>query len=208
MNFYAIKEVPKEEETQEIEFEGEVNASKSFVVKGNYLFTSCKTGLMVIHHRRAVERITYDRMMTSFVSSPISSQKLLFPFEKEISAGEKVEWINNSKMLERVGFETIFDGNTLNIHAIPAVLQEENINQCLDTILESISFKDIEKGDVAHVLIQSIARSASLKKNIILNNETSEALISDLFQCAEHSFTPNGKTILKTISMEELTNTF
>jgi DNA mismatch repair protein MutL len=208
MNFYAIKEEVKEPENQEIEFEGEVNASKSFVVKGNYLFTSCKTGLMVIHHRRAVERITYDRMMTSFVSSPISSQKLLFPFEKEISAGEKVEWLNNSKMLERVGFETIFDGNTLNIHAIPAVLQEENINQCLDTILESISFKDIEKGDVAHILIQSIARSASLKKNIILNDETSEALISDLFQCTEHSFTPNGKTILKTISMEELTNTF
>jgi DNA mismatch repair protein MutL len=208
MNFYAIKEEVKEPENQEIEFEGEVNANKEYIVRGNYLITSCKSGLMVIHHRRAVERIVYDKMMNSFVSNPISSQKLLFPFEKEVSAADKSEWINNSKMLERLGFENIFAENTMNIHAVPAVLQEENINQCLDSILENISFKDIEKGDVAHILINSIARSASLKKNIVLNNEASEALIEDLFQCSEHSFSPSGKTILKTISMEELTNKF
>jgi DNA mismatch repair protein MutL len=208
MNFYAIKEDTKEDENHEIEFEGEINKIKEFIVRGNYLITSCKSGLMVIHHRRAVERIVYDKIIKLFISSPISSQKLLFPYEKEVSTTEKNEWISNEKMLSRLGFETNFQGNTMNITAVPSVLQEENINECLDTILENASFRDIEKGDIAHLLINSIAHSSSQKKNIILNNEAAEILIEDLFQCPEHMFTPNGKTIMKTISMEEITNKF
>lgn len=208
MNFYAIKEDVKEVENQEIEFEGEVNSNKEFIVRGNYLITSCKSGLMVIHHRRAVERIVYDKLMNLFISNPITSQKLLFPYEKEVSASEKNEWISNEKMLFRLGFETNFEDNIMSIHAVPSVLQEENINSCLENILENISFRDIEKGDIAHLLINAIARSSSQKKNIVLNNEAAELLIEDLFQCTEHTFTPSGKTIMKTISMEEITNKF
>ncbi len=208
MNFYAIKEETKEEVNQEIEFEGEVNKIKEFIVRGNYLITSCKSGLMVIHHRRAVERIVYDKLINLFISNPISSQKLLFPYEKEVSNTEKNEWISNEKILSRLGFETNFQGNTMNITAVPSVLQEENINECLDTILENVSFRDIEKGDIAHLLINSIAHSSSQKKNLVMNNEAAEILIEDLFQCPEHMFTPNGKTIMKTISMEEITNKF
>ena len=163
---------------------------------------------MVIHHRRAVERIVYDKLMNLFISSPISSQKLLFPYEKEVSNTEKNEWISNEKILSRLGFETNFQGNIMNITAVPSVLQEENINECLDTILENVSFRDIEKGDIAHLLINSIAHSSSQKKNLVMNNEAAEILIEDLFQCPEHMFTPNGKTIMKTISMEEITNKF
>ena len=208
MNFYAIKEETKEELTKEIEFEGEVNKIKEFIVRGNYLITSCKSGLMVIHHRRAVERIIYDKLINLFISNPIASQKLLFPYEKEVSNSEKNEWINNEKMLSRLGFETNFQGNIMNVGAVPSVLQEENINECLDTILENVSFRDIEKGDIAHLLINSIAHSSSQKKNIVLNNESAEILIEDLFQCPEHMFTPSGKTIMNTISMEEITNKF
>ena len=208
MNFYAIKEETKEEVNQEIEFEGEVNKIKEFIVRGNYLITSCKSGLMVIHHRRAVERIVYDNLMNLFISNPIVSQKLLFPYEKEVSNTEKNEWISNEKMLSRLGFETNFQGNTMSVNAVPSVLQEENINECLDIILENVSFRDIEKGDIAHLLISSIAHSSSQKKNIILNNEAAEVLIEDLFQCPEHVFTASGKTIMKTISMEEITNKF
>lgn len=207
-DFYAIKEDVPEINNQEIEFEGEVNINKEFIVRGNYLITSCKSGLMVIHHRRAVERIVYDRLMNLFISNPISSQKLLFPYEKEVSSAEKSEWMNNSKMLERLGFETTFNELNMEINAIPSVIQEENINDCLDNILDNISFREIDKGDIAHILINSIARSASQKKNIVLNNQASEVLIEELFQCPEHTFTPSGKSIIQTISMDELTNKF
>ena len=208
MNFYAIKEEEKEIEIKDLGLEFEENIKKQYIVRGNYLITSCKSGLMLIHHRRAVERIIYDKMMNIFISNPIHSQKLLFPYEKEVSKNDKIEWLNNSSMLNRLGFETEFQDNIMQINAVPAVLQEENINECLDTILENISFRDIEKGDIAHILINSIARSSSQKKNVFLSNEESESLVEDLFQCSEHTFTPSGKKIIETLTLEEIANKF
>lgn len=209
VNFYSIKE-EIEEEIKPIELDLEIEDAtiKEFIVRGNFIFTTCKSGLMVIHHRRAMERIIYDRLMNLFISNPIQSQKLLFPYEKEVSANEKNEWNNHLIMLNRLGFESEFQDNVLLIHAVPSVLQEENINTCLDTILSTIAFRDIDKGDIAHLLINSIARSSSQKKNVLLSNEMCEALVEDLFQCTEHTFTPNGKTILQTITLDEIANKF
>ncbi len=146
--------------------------------------------------------------MNQFISNPILSQKLLFPYEKEVTVSDKMEWLNNSTMLNRLGFDTEFQDNIMQINAVPSVLQEENINDCLDTILENISFRDIEKGDIAHILIKSIARSSSQKKNVFLTNEESEILVEDLFQCSEHTFTPSGKKIIETLTIEEIANKF
>jgi len=33
-------------------------------------------------------------------------------------------------------------------------------------------------------------------------------LVEDLFQCQEHVYTPSGKTIIQTITLEELANKF
>ncbi len=212
MNFYAIKEEDTLSNVNatpiEMDLEIEEISKKEFIVQGNYLLTSSKSGFMVIHHRRAIERIVYDNLMGSFILNPISSQKLLFPYEKEISSGEKSEWSNNSTMLSRLGFETDFQDKILLINAVPSVIQEENINDCIDSILENISFRDIEKGDIAHILINSISRAASQKKNIKLNNEAANQLVEELFQCPEHVYTPNGKTIIQTITLEELANKF
>lgn len=207
-NFYSIKEEVKIIEPTELELNIEDDLNKDYIVRGNYLITSCKSGLMVIHHRRAMERIVYDKLMSSFILNPIHSQQLLFPYEKEISTAEKNEWESNSTLLNRLGFTFNFQGSTMNITAIPTVLQEENINDCLDSILENVSYRSIEKGEIAHVLINSIARSSSQKKNVLLSNEASKLLIEDLFQCSQHTFTPSGKTIIQTISLEEIANKF
>ncbi len=208
MNFYAIKEEEKEIEIKDLGLEFEENNKKQYIVRGNYLITSCKSGLMLIHHRRAIERIVYDKMMNQFISNPILSQKLLFPYEKNVSSSDKMEWLNNTTMLNRLGFDTEFQDNIMQINAVPSVLEEENINECLDSILENISYRDIEKGDIAHILIKSIAKSSSQKKNVFLSNEDSETLVEDLFQCSEHTYTPNGKKIIETITLEEIANKF
>ncbi len=206
--FYNIKEEETEIEEEELSLEVEENTNKDYILKGNFIFTAGKTGLITIQHKRASERVTYDRLMKAFVSEPIASQKLLFPFEKEVSSKELSEWTNNKTMLERLGFEAEIASDNLSITAVPSILQEENINQCIDTILENIAYREIEKGDIAHVIISSIAFAASLRKNSLQNKEAIEKLIEDLFACTEHTFTPNGKKIIETISLEEINNKF
>lgn len=208
-NFYSINDdVQKEPQSTELELEVQETDSKEFIVRGNYIFTACKSGLMVIHHRRATERIIYDRLMSLFILNPIQSQKLLFPFEKEVSNNEKREWTSHSTMLSRLGFESEFKDNILYVHAIPSVLQEETINPCLDTILSTISYRDIDKDDIAHALINSISRSSAQKKNVFLNNEMCANLVEDLFRCTEHTFTPSGKKIIQTITLDEIATKF
>ncbi len=207
-NFYSIKEETPNVEPQELDLEIEEVETKDFIIRGNYVFTPCKSGIMVIHHRRAQERIVYDRMMSAFIINPIQSQKLLFPYEKEVSAGEKSEWISNSTLLNRLGFETEFiEGNML-VNAVPSIIPEESINDCLDNILSTLSFRDIDKGDIAHLLIGSIAKSSSMKKKVNMTKEACELLVSELFQCSEHSFTPSGKKIIETVTMDEIAQKF
>ena len=205
--FYEITE-EKDEKPIELELEIEDSIGKEYILKGNFLFTSSKSGLLTIQIKRALERITYDRLMKAFVSQPITSQKLLFPYEKEVSSKEQAEWVNNQTMLNRLGFEATFSDNTLSLLAVPSILQEENINTCIDTILENISYREIEKGDIAHILISSIAFANSMRKNPLNNRAAIDQFIEDLFQCSEHSYTPNGKKIIETISLEEINSKF
>lgn len=158
----------------------------------------------MIDCQRAFERIVYDDLINKFISNPISSQKLLFPLEREFSSNEKNEWINNQLMLERLGFYGEFQDLNLSLSAIPAVLQEESIHDCINLILESIAYQEIGKGEIAHVIVQSIASASGKRKATIQNNESAEALVEQLFQCAEHSFTPRGKKIIQTLTIEEI----
>ena len=112
--------------------------------------------------------------------------------------------IENKTMLERLGFQSIIENQTLQLNAVPAILQEESIQTCIDLILENISFKEIEKGDIAHFLIISIAQAAGRKKSKGNSALENEQLIEQLFQCAEHAHTPLGKKIVQTLTFEEI----
>jgi DNA mismatch repair protein MutL len=203
-NFYQIEEEQPKNELQEIEFENPIILEKSFINQGKYLFTPCKSGLLVIDLPRAIERIVYDELMVKFVSSPIVSQQLLFPIEREFSKNETSSWLENTTMLERLGFKSTITNQTMSLNAIPTILQEESIHICIDLILENISFKEIEKGDIAHFLILSIAQAAGRKKSKANSANENEHIIEQLFQCPEHAFTPTGKKIVQTLSFEEI----
>lgn len=209
-NFYNLDgiEEQQQEEQQEMTIDVDTQQSDQFIIRSPYLIFPSKTGLMVIHGKRAFERITYDEMMNEFIKNPIASQTLLFPYEKEISSGEEVIWKSHSSLLKRLGFESEIKKGMLSLNAVPSILQEEAINDCIDSILENLSFAEIDKGDIAHVLISNIAASVGKSKVIPANNEVVRNLIEMLFQCEQHTYTPGGKSILKTIALTEINQLF
>ena len=142
--------------------------------------------------------------MQSFILHPIASQQLLFPFEKEVNQKEKMEWQQNESLLKRLGFSADITESHINITAIPNVLQEENVLQCVDEILENLTYQTIDKGDVAHFLIKAIAYATSRKKNPVSTDDAIQHLINELFQCEDHIFSPRRKRIMTTITMDEI----
>lgn len=205
---YAIEEEEEEEAQQKIEVEEVAEKLDQYIVRSPFVIFPTKTGLMVMHGKRAYERIVYTNMMREFIVHPIASQTLLFPFEKEISSGEQTIWESHASMLHRLGFQSEIQDKMLYLSAVPAVLEEETINDCIDSILNNLSFSDIDKGEIAHILISNIAKNAGRSKVISSNRETVDHLLESLFQCEEHVHTPEGKLILKTIPLTDIQQYF
>jgi len=163
---------------------------------------------MVIQLERAVERIVYDELMSDFISRPIASQKLLFPFTRECTNSELREWTNHTNLINRLGFESTLEGLEIQIHAVPAIIGEDQLHECLNMLLANISFKEIDKGEIAHELIRSIAVSASKNRTFNDHNDALQGLIDQLFSSPEHVYSPSGKRILNTLTLEEIASKF
>ncbi len=206
-NFYEIAR--KEEDTSsEIEYEQEQQSLKqSMVLHRKYILAQVKSGLMMIHIKRAKERIIYDQLMEQFIVSPISSQQLMFPIEQKMISTEKLEWENNATSLRRLGFEWDWNKDTIVLSGIPAHLTTDNLQACLENVIHKISHENIDKGELAHELIVSLAAAASGNKHA-LSSEEQENLVNELFASAEHQFGPTGKRIIQTLEIEELNKRF
>lgn len=207
-NFYAIKETNDEEEQAPLIEEDTSSGISQFLIKGNYIFTPSKSGFMIIHARRAYEQILYSKLINSFITNPIESQTLLFPVEKELSKNEISAWQNNAMMLKQLGFIGEIIDNEIHLTAVPSVLQDETIQKALDRIIETLAHRDIEKGEIAHELVHSIARAAAMKKMNLNSMEAVNDIIERLFQCENHSFTPGNKQIIDTLSLESIDEKF
>src|SRR5690606_9517026 len=122
-NFYAVDAIPEEKTTEPpaelIEQEQQV---EQYIFRSPYIITPTKSGLMLIHARRAYERIVYDALHTEFITHPIPYQTLLFPYEKEISSNEASVWKEHATILNRLGFSGQPENDQLVLHAVPAVL--------------------------------------------------------------------------------------
>lgn len=207
-NFYAIKEeeeAPKE--TAPIQFEEVIESSEKYIIRGKYLVTSCKSGLLLIDYKRANERIVYEELLASFIHVPIASQQMLFPFERSVAHQEVELWMTNSSLLNQLGFSGEIVGGNLNVNAIPAFLSDDQINDVLDSMMETMMHREIEKVDLAHKLIADIAKASSRNLNIN-QNEQAKTLVDQLFQCENHSYSPTGKKIMNTITLEEIATKF
>jgi len=207
-NFYKIKEEEISQEQsldQELEFTHTSNLSANKIqIHNNLILTQVKSGILLIHINRANERLLYDELMNHFMVSPIASQQMLFPFEYPMQPTQKLEWDNHEKIIKRLGFIWEWNKNTLVLSSIPSVLEIENVESCLDGIIERIAHTDIDKGEVAHELILSLAKAASRRQSRKLSTEDMNHLIEKLFQNEQHQFSPSGKKIMNTILIEEL----
>lgn len=206
-NFYGINNIKEENENIEIEFDQEIDESKDFIYHGNFIISSLKSGLLVIHSKRAKERILYDEIMSTFVTNPIHSQQLLFPIEFDCSETLISYWEENKKTIERLGFTWEKVEKMLLFNGIPSYLTVENCTNCIREIGEKLVVEQIDKGEFAHEFILSIAKTAANQKSK-WNKESSNELINKLFACSENQYSPSGKLILKTLVNQELFQQF
>lgn len=179
-----------------------------FISKNAFIFCSVPDGLLIIHGRRAYERILYNSMMKQFLIAPLSAQQLLFPMEKTVSKQEALAWQENEKTINRIGFDWALEGDTLSISGIPNVLSESTVLDCVDRILEQLQMGEIDKGEVAHAALSKIAFAGSMNYKNPIDQEALANFVNNLFEQDEHFYSPSGKKIIAQITNSHILQLF
>ena len=207
--FYHIEEsspIQQTSNSESLDFENEASHGH-YLIHDRYVFSPTKSGLLVIDVKRAKWRILYDELIGKFIHQALDSQQLLFPIEKQVSNVEIDLWSNHEKLLQQLGFHCSIDGTMLSIHGVPSVLPENSIDSCIDSLLADLQNRDIDQGDVAHYLVRRLTQNAA-KDAQVRGSAEAQALIESLFQCEEHALAPNGKKVMHTVSLVDISSNF
>lgn len=204
-----IQEETIQEEQQELALPESVPAPAGpFLVKGMFIACSIPSGFLIVHGRRAQERLLYEELMRGFYVSPLASQQLLFPLDKACSRQEKSAWEEHTKTLERIGFSWQWENEELHLTGIPEIISESTVLECVDKILEQLQMGTLDKGEIAHTVLSQLAFAGSMHFRTGDEQEPLKDLIHRLFELPEHQYTPGGKRIMHTITNETIIQFF
>ena len=206
-NFYAIREESNEGQTKLIEVEDDYTKNK-YLVKNRYLLSNVKSGILIIDTHRAQQRILYNEMMSTFVTKPLSAQKLMFPMELDLNQDEIDAWIESKSLLSQLGFHFTNESGGIKIESLPSCISDKDSNICTDNITKSLSGPEKpDRGELAHTLVSKLVYVVSQNFQVKSDFEI-ESFVNQLFSCEDHSFCPFGKPVMQTLTIEELTTKF
>ena len=179
-------------------------------LKGRYILSPAKSGLMVIDQHRAHVRILFDRYISRLHSGSMSSQAILFPEVLHLSAAQSVALQELLPEMEQMGFVlSPLSSNDWSVNAIPAGLDGVDPTSMVHQILDSVENggMPLKKRILDHLAL-TVARSAAIPVGRSLMQEEMDILVADLLRLPEPNFTPDGKTIITVIPMEQINKMF
>ncbi len=202
-------EVNVEDEVQQ-ELELTATNTDFFQYGNRYLISAAKSGLMLIDQHRAHFRVLFDRYMLIIQNQKGISQKVLFPEVLELDVNETAVMERILPELLWVGFDIeVFGKNAYAINGIPSEMQA---GSCLSLLKELIA-EVLETGMTVKENIQEkiamvIAKKTAIQYGQVLDKQEMVQLFEDLFSCANHQYTPDGKKIIAHIQHEEIERRF
>jgi DNA mismatch repair protein MutL len=176
------------------------------LVQGSMLVTTVKSGLMVIHIRRAQERIWYERMLQEWNNGNTPSQQLLFPMSYELPPQDAILLTEALPDLARVGFDIApFGQNTFAVQGAPTDLPAGEEKNVLDEVIDQLKHEAADAVNKrAEMLLISMAKRLSRNKHAIQQPEGQQALVDELFACSNPEYTPDGKKVFTLMKKETL----
>ncbi len=202
---------PEESITTPSIFSESIYDSKAILqLKGRYIVTTVKSGLMLIDTYRAKERILYERYLSAVSSGNPGIQEHLFPHTIDLDHNSYSILMENEEITKQLGFDIRpFGKESIVIHGSPAALADESINieEAIDILIADLkdSTKDVLQELKEHTAHRLINASSIYSAKNLSKIEASE-LIDALFSCSEPNISPSGKKCIDIISLEELIN--
>lgn len=190
--------------------ESQYTDSKLIQVKNKYIITPAKSGIMIIDQHRAHYRVLYERYLNSVEINSDSVQRLVYAQELEMDPNSYAMAYDTKDELLSVGYELEFnDNNIVVLKGIPPYLEQ---NKAVDILYSIIDSYKNEHGNISSsmrdILAKSIARSEAIVSGRTLAQREMSELMDSLFATSAPNYSPDGKTAMVIVSIDEIEKRF
>ncbi|MBQ9652785.1 MAG: DNA mismatch repair endonuclease MutL [Bacteroidales bacterium] len=182
------------------------------VVQGKYIITQSASGLMMVHIRRAQERLLYQRFYKALTAEAHVTQTALFPVQVNVGTAGKLVFDENALLLEKLGFDIApFGNDVVVVNGVPEGFSAEP-GKAEETMREVLRVLSEDKTALPGIMEQTMAEkfaavgAASAPK--ISSPIEAQRLLDALLQGENPEFTPSGRKIISIVSLEDVEKRF
>lgn len=188
----------------------DMSSAMCMQMKGQYILSPIKSGLMIVDQHRAHVRVLFEQYIKQLDATTISSQRVLFPEVLQLTTSQNIILKELEPEMEKIGFNLAqLSGNDWSINAVPAGMENVNIK---DTILQVIDEVSMGGTSITTKVYESIAlrvaKSAAIPYGKTMLQEEMDTLLSKLLCLPNPNYTPDGKTIISVLSNDQLEKMF
>lgn len=203
------EEVAQEQEFDFIESESKVDVrsfGEAMALPGGYAVAMYGESLVVVHLRRAKERILYDDIFASLVAGAAPSQRMFFPEELTLSTEEYQLMESHATEFAALGFEVEYQGEErISVMGRPAMVDMSMpLDELIYDLLQGIEDGRLPLEEEQSRLAEVMARRGSQNYGRGLRTADVEVLLKRLETCKNTNFSPSGAPIMAEITMAEL----
>ncbi|MDD7043892.1 MAG: DNA mismatch repair endonuclease MutL [Peptoniphilaceae bacterium] len=165
-----------------------------------------KDRLLILDHRRASEKINFDRFIEEFESSGVNGQILLVPEILNLREDDIEKFKAQKEIITKLGFDAdVLSDTSIVIRGIPALFDGN-----LDSKL-IYDFLDIDyKRDIDYIKkdLSKIVRKLSFKRGDKIGKREAESFLESLFNLPNPYKTYEGKSTMIEIGVNDLEKYF
>ena len=183
------------------------------IVQGRYILTQSASGLMIVHVRRARERLLYDRFLKALTAQGHITQTALFPVQVTVGVEGRLTFDEHAVLLKQLGFDiTPFGTDTVVVNGVPEGYSAEpgKAETLVNDLL--LILADDQGAALPGVMEQSLAQKFAVLGATGAPKLTSpleaQRLVDTLLQSENPEYTAAGKRILSIVPADELEKRF
>ena len=149
----------------------------------------------LLDQRKCHQRIIYENQLKNLNSKKITTQKLIFSQEIELTSSDLLVIKDNELLLNEIGYNIKkIEKNLIVLDGIPSFVNSRNLKEKIEFLIEEIKNENLNiKDKDFKKLSRVVAISSSIKQNDKLEKIEMAELIKSLFNCESPFLGLDGK---------------
>ena len=194
----------------EIIFEENQQKKEEFKSLNNdYFIKFSDQDIIVIHTRRAHQRILFEYYLHNMKSATSITQKLTFPKKISLAKNDVLVFNEIEKNLKNIGFKfEKNDENEIVFSGLPSDFNENKLQNTIEDIIENFKNNDSFEENRKNIIAFSLSKKLVVDRKILLNEIEMKNMYNELQKCEQSDFTFDGKPILMKIETTDLNKYF